>query len=80
MCILMYKCLNGQGPGFLQDTFTFANHGFFTRAETSHNLTVPNFFSAIVTFLSNVSRIKDLSYGTIYQITLRIVVLYVLLN
>ncbi len=40
MCVLMYKCLNGQGPAFLQDKFPFVKHGFSTRAETSHNLTV----------------------------------------
>ncbi len=41
MCVLMYKCLNEQGPAFLQDTFTFVNHGFSMRAETFHKVTVP---------------------------------------
>ena len=40
-CVLMFKCLNGQAPTFLQEKFTFVSHGLSTRAEISGNLVIP---------------------------------------
>ncbi len=40
-CVLMLKCLNVQGPTFLQEKITFVSYGLSTRAEISGKLVSP---------------------------------------
>ena len=73
MCVLMYKCLNGQGPAFYKISLHLSAMVFLR----GHRLLIskPCLSAMLLTFLRNVSGINDLSYGIIYQTTLRIVIL-----